>query len=48
MEARLRAGDAEGAAVQGVAAASALLEAHFPRADGDVDHNELPDLPHLS
>lgn len=48
MEERLRAGDPEAAAVQGVAAASALLEAHFPCAPGDGDGNELPDLPHLS
>jgi uncharacterized membrane protein len=47
MEERLAAGDATDAAVQGVAAASALLARHFPR-DGDaVDRNELPDLPHL-
>ena len=48
MEERLRAGDAEAAVVQGVAAASALLETHFPRAPGAADDNELPDLPHLS
>ena len=48
MEERMRAGDAEGAAVQGVAAASALLAAHFPRMPGDAAANELPDLPHLS
>ena len=48
MEERLRAGDAEGAAVQGVAEASALLERHFPRAGDAADENELPDLPHLS
>ena len=48
MEERLRAGDAEAAAVQGVAAVSALLERHFPRAEGIEDENELPDLPHLS
>jgi uncharacterized membrane protein len=48
MEERLRAGDAEAAAVQGVAAASALLAAHFPRDEGDAGANELPDLPHLS
>ena len=48
MEERLRAGDAEAAAVQGIAAVSALLEMHFPRAPGSADANELPDLPHLS
>jgi uncharacterized membrane protein len=47
MQERLGAGDAEGAAVQGVAAVSALLARHFPRLDGVPDTNELPDLPHL-
>lgn len=48
MEARLRAGDAEGAAIAGIAAVSDLLARHFPRAPGDADENELPDRPHLS
>ena len=48
MEGRLRAGDAEGAAIAGIAAASDLLARHFPREPGDGDVNELPDLPHLS
>lgn len=48
MEERLRTGDAEGAAVAGIAAASDLLARHFPRQPGDTDENELPDLPHLS
>ena len=47
MEERLRAGDPEAAAVQGIAAAAALLAAHFPRGDA-ADENELPDLPHLA
>jgi len=47
MEERLRSGDAEDAAVAGVAAVSDLLAEHFPRVEGDVDENELPDLPHL-
>ena len=47
MEERLRAGEPGDAAVAGVAAISDLLAEHFPRAEGDVDHNELPDLPHL-
>lgn len=47
MEERLQAGDPEAAAVQGVAAASALLAQHFPRVAGAPDANELPDLPHL-
>jgi uncharacterized membrane protein len=48
MEERLRSGDAEGAAIAGIEAASDLLARHFPRGPGDVDENELPDLPHLS
>ena len=52
MEERLRAGDAEDAVVQGVAAAGDLLAAHFPcvddrRIDGGQDRNELPDLPQI-
>ena len=48
MEERLRSGDAEGAAIAGIEAASDLLARHFPRQPGDIDENELPDLPHLS
>ena len=48
MEERLRAGDAEAAAIAGIEAASDLLARHFPRGAGDADENELPDLPHLS
>ncbi|MGN6113423.1 MAG: TPM domain-containing protein [Luteimonas sp.] len=48
MEERLRTGDAEGAAIAGIEAASDLLARHFPRQPGDADENELPDLPHLS
>ena len=47
MEERLRAGDAEGAVLQGVAAAGDLLAAHFPRIDGREDRNERPDLPQI-
>jgi uncharacterized membrane protein len=47
MEERLRAGEPEQAVAQAVAAMSELMATHFPRADGDLDHNELPDLPHL-
>lgn len=47
MEERLKSGDAEDAAIGGVNAVSDLLAAHFPRAEGDADENELPDLPHL-
>ena len=48
MEERLRAGDAEAAVVQGIAAAARLIAEHFPRVEGAPDENELPDLPHLS
>lgn len=47
MEERLKAGDAEDAALTGIAAVSDLLAEHFPRSDGDHDENELPDAPHL-
>lgn len=47
MEERLRAGDAEAAALEGVAAAGELLAAHFPRIDGNEYRNELPDRPQL-
>lgn len=47
MEERLRAGDPEGAAVAGIDAVSGLLAAHFPRAPGAPDDNELPDMPRL-
>lgn len=47
MEERLKAGEAEAAAVRGVAAVSDLLAEHFPRAAGDADENELPDLPRI-
>lgn len=47
MEERLRAGDAEDAVTLGIAAISDLLAEHFPRGDGDVDHDELPNMPHV-
>jgi len=47
MEERLKAGEPEAAAVRGVAAVSDLLAEHFPRAPGDADENELPDLPRI-
>jgi uncharacterized membrane protein len=47
MEERLRAGEPEAAAVAGVEAVSGLLARHFPQGDGDIDENELPDLPRL-
>lgn len=47
MEARLGAGDAVDAVLQGVAAAGDLLAAHFPRIDGREDRNERSDLPRV-
>ena len=47
MEERLRAGEPVQAIVRGVAAISDLLALHFPRKPGDVDENELPDLPRV-
>ena len=46
MEQRLRAGEAEAAAIAGVTAVSALLAEHFPRTDAG-GRNELPDLPQI-
>ncbi|MEO6264401.1 MAG: TPM domain-containing protein [Luteimonas sp.] len=47
VEERLKAGEPEAAALQGVAAISALLAGHFPRTQGVRDRNELPDLPRI-
>ena len=47
LEAAMRAGDTEGGVRRCVDALSALLERHFPRLEGHVDANELPDRPHL-
>jgi uncharacterized membrane protein len=43
----LRRGDAEAGVMRTVETISALLERHFPRPDGYVDTNELPDRPHM-
>ena len=48
MEERLRAGDVQDAALQGVLAVTDLIAQYFPRAaDDSDDRNELPDRPHL-
>jgi len=47
MEERLKAGDAEDAAIAGVAAVSGLLAEHYPQVPGTPDENELPDMPRL-
>ena len=47
IEQRLRAGDAEAAAIAGVDAVSALLAQHFPRTGRQDRGNELSDLPQI-
>ncbi|MCF7221937.1 TPM domain-containing protein [Marilutibacter chinensis] len=47
IENRLRAGEPEAAVVAGIEALSDMVARHFPREDGDIDANELPDDPHL-
>ncbi|MDI9238930.1 TPM domain-containing protein [Lysobacter sp. LF1] len=47
IEERLRAGEAEAGVMAGVEALSAILVEHFPRAEGQHDANELPDLPYI-
>jgi uncharacterized membrane protein len=47
MEARLKSGEHEAAAITGVHAVSALLAACFPRGPGDAASNELPNRPHV-
>ena len=47
MEERLRAGEPEQAVAQAVAAMSDLMAAHFPRVEGEADHDELPNLPRV-
>jgi uncharacterized membrane protein len=47
IETRLRAGDSEAAVHKGIEAISELVARHFPRQDGGIDRNELPDDPHL-
>ncbi|HZH43137.1 MAG TPA: TPM domain-containing protein [Lysobacter sp.] len=47
IEQRLRAGRAEEAVLHGIAAITDCVARHFPRAEGEHDHNELPDRPHV-
>lgn len=46
LAARLRAGEDGAGVMDAIASVSALLERHFPRSEGYVDRNELPDRPH--
>lgn len=43
----LRRGEPEAGVMRAIADISAMLERHFPRTEGDVDTNELPDRPHM-
>ncbi len=43
----LRAGDAEAGMMRAIDGISALIQRHFPRPEGYVDTNELPDRPHM-
>ena len=45
MEERLRAGEYTDAVVDGIAAASDLVAAHFPQSHGGADEDELPNAP---
>lgn len=45
MEERLGAGEPEAAVAEGIDAITAVLEAHFPQREGEVDEDELPDAP---
>ncbi|GAB6196134.1 TPM domain-containing protein [Lysobacter xanthus] len=47
LEAAMRAGEHEAGVLRAVEAISALMERDFPRPQGYVDTNELPDRPHL-
>ncbi|TBR07681.1 MAG: hypothetical protein EPO46_11025 [Lysobacter sp.] len=47
LEQSMRTGDREAGVMRTVESISALLEHHFPRPEGYVDTNELPDRPHL-
>ncbi len=43
----MRAGRAEQAVIDGIAAVSGLLAAHYPQVDGQPDEDELPNRPQL-
>lgn len=47
LEAAMRGGDTEAGVLRAIEAISSLLEQHFPRPQGYVDANELPDRPHM-
>ncbi|GAB2501531.1 TPM domain-containing protein [Lysobacter humi (ex Lee et al. 2017)] len=43
----LRAGEGEAGILRAIESISAILERHFPRGEGYIDTNEVPDRPHL-
>lgn len=45
MEERLRAGEPEEAVLNGIAAVTDLLAAHYPQVPGAIDEDELPNQP---
>ncbi|MDO5611003.1 MAG: TPM domain-containing protein [Pseudomonadota bacterium] len=45
IEERMRAGEPEAAIRQGITKIGHLLAEHFPRTEGEVDHDELPNTP---
>lgn len=47
LELALRDSRVEAGVLQAIDSISVLMEQHFPRAEGYVDSNELPDSPHL-
>ena len=47
VEERLRAGESEAAVLAGIEALSGILATHFPQHAGTVDHDELPNTPHI-
>lgn len=47
VEERLRAGEPEAAVLAGIDALSDIIAAHFPHSGDAVDHDELPNAPHL-
>ena len=47
VEERLRAGEPEAAVLAGIEALSDIIAAHFPDDPDTVDHDELPNVPHI-
>ena len=47
LQAAMRAGEYEAGVLRAIEAISALMRAGFPRPEGYVDTNELPDRPHV-